>query len=97
MATFYFDIYLNYLDGQADDAEKEVRDGEAREKNVGRALHLPEAEDCPQDHRVAEDAEQKCQAENCRERSIDTVSNLVCWSCLVNKLEPWHDVYIIQQ
>ena len=28
---------------------------------------------------------------------IDTVSNLVFWSCQVNKLEPWHIVYIMQQ
>ena len=28
---------------------------------------------------------------------IDTVSNLVFWSCFANKLEPWHNVYIIQQ
>ena len=28
---------------------------------------------------------------------IDTVSNLVFWSCFVNKLEPWHIVYIMQQ
>ena len=28
---------------------------------------------------------------------IDTVSNLVFWSRLVNKLEPWHIVYIMQQ
>ena len=27
----------------------------------------------------------------------DTVSNLVFWSCLVNKLKPWHLVYIMQQ
>ena len=70
MATFYFDIYLNYLDGQADDAEKEVRDGEAREKNVGRALHLPEAENGPQDHRVAEDAEQQREAERKKATSV---------------------------
>ena len=29
--------------------------------------------------------------------SIDTVINLVFWSHLVNKLEPWHIVYIMQQ
>ena len=29
--------------------------------------------------------------------SIDTVSNLVFWSRLVNKLEPLHIVYIMQQ
>ena len=28
---------------------------------------------------------------------IDTVSNLVFWSRFSNKLEPWHNVYIIQQ
>ena len=28
---------------------------------------------------------------------IDTVSNLVFWSRFVNKLEPWHIVYIMQQ
>ena len=28
---------------------------------------------------------------------IDTVSNLVFWSRLVNKLEHWHIVYILQQ
>ena len=27
----------------------------------------------------------------------DTVSNLAFWSHLANKLEPWHNVYIIQQ
>ena len=26
---------------------------------------------------------------------IDTVSNLVFWSRFANKLEPWHNVYII--
>ena len=31
--------------------------------------------------------------ENCF--CIDTVSNLVFWSCLANKLGPWHNVYII--
>ena len=29
--------------------------------------------------------------------TIDTISNLVFWSHLANKLEPWHNVYIIQQ
>ena len=29
--------------------------------------------------------------------TIDTVSNLVFWTCLVNKLELWHIVYIMQQ
>ena len=28
---------------------------------------------------------------------IDSVSNLVFWSCLANKLDPWHNVYIILQ
>ena len=28
---------------------------------------------------------------------IDTVSNLVFWSCQVNNLEPWHIVFIMQQ
>ena len=28
---------------------------------------------------------------------IDTINNLVFWSRLANKLEPWHNVYIIQQ
>ena len=28
--------------------------------------------------------------------NIDTVSNLVFWSRQVNKLEPWHIVYIMQ-
>ena len=28
---------------------------------------------------------------------FDTVSNLVFWSRFVNKLEPWHIVYIMQQ
>ena len=27
--------------------------------------------------------------------AIDTVSNLVFWSRFANKLEPWHNVYII--
>ena len=26
---------------------------------------------------------------------IDTVSNLAFWSRFANKLEPWHNVYII--
>ena len=30
-------------------------------------------------------------------RPIDTVSKLVFWSHLVNKLEPWHIFYIMQQ
>ena len=29
--------------------------------------------------------------------AIDTVSNLVFWRRFANKLEPWHNVYIIQQ
>ena len=29
--------------------------------------------------------------------AIDTESNLVFWSCFLNKLEPWHNVYIIEQ
>ena len=33
----------------------------------------------------------------CLFRPIDTVSNLVFWSCFVNELEPWHVVYIMQQ
>ena len=33
----------------------------------------------------------------CSEVPIDTVSNLVFWSRFSNKLEPWHNVYIIQQ
>ena len=28
---------------------------------------------------------------------IDTVSNIVFWSRFVNKLEPWHIVYVMQQ
>ena len=28
---------------------------------------------------------------------IDTISNLVFWSHLANKLEPWYNVNIIQQ
>ena len=28
---------------------------------------------------------------------IDTVSNLVFWIRFLNKLEPWHNVYIIKQ
>ena len=28
---------------------------------------------------------------------IDTVSNLVFWSRFLNKLAPWHIVYIMQQ
>ena len=28
---------------------------------------------------------------------IDTVSNLVFWIRFLNKLEPWHNVYIIEQ
>ena len=35
--------------------------------------------------------------EACTLGCIDTISNLVFWSRLANKLEPWHDVYIIQQ
>ena len=31
------------------------------------------------------------------ENTIDTVSNLVFWSRLANKLGPWHNVYIIRQ
>ena len=34
--------------------------------------------------------------ENCHWGVIDTVSNLVFWSRFANKLEPWHNVYIIQ-
>ena len=30
-------------------------------------------------------------------KGIDTVGNLVFWSRFVNKLEPWHIVYIMQQ
>ena len=33
----------------------------------------------------------------CQVLTIDATSNLVFWSRLVNKLEPWHNVYIIQQ
>ena len=29
--------------------------------------------------------------------AIDTISNLVFWSSFADKLEPWHNVYIIQQ
>ena len=28
--------------------------------------------------------------------AIETISNLVFWSCLVNKLEPWHIVHIME-
>ena len=31
------------------------------------------------------------------ETGIDTIGNLVFWSCFVNKLEPWHIVYIMQK
>ena len=28
---------------------------------------------------------------------IDNANNLVFWCHFLNKLEPWHDVYIMQQ
>ena len=34
---------------------------------------------------------------DCSIRLIDHVSNLVYWSRFVNKLDPWHYIYIMQQ
>ena len=39
----------------------------------------------------------KLLATNRSQRDIDTISNLVFWSRLVNKLEHWDIVYIMQQ
>ena len=47
--------------------------------------------------RVADEVQADLSNENISPFTIDIVSNLVFWSHLVNKLEPWHIVYIVQK